>query len=207
MQAGVGADPATYRSEDRDAGAELSGGSSNDVAASAERTGSGAAAAQAGQADAAQPDVSPAGDSGSPNGTAEGRQDDSTAVSGPSHVQAGPAPPADNSARPGAAAIAAPQRHDSTGAAGSLAAPAADVAESAEEEPRLKYQRLGCDLTTLLATAEATCLAISDKVLGAHAEYKCLMLSEIADARQGCKRVLRCSLASGAIAALPLRMI
>lgn len=37
--------------------------------------------------------------------------------------------------------------------------------ETAEEEPRLKYQRLGCDLTDVLAAGAATCLAVSDKIL------------------------------------------
>ena len=34
-----------------------------------------------------------------------------------------------------------------------------------EDEPRLKYVRLGCDLTDVLAAGAATCLAVSDKVL------------------------------------------
>lgn len=37
--------------------------------------------------------------------------------------------------------------------------------ESPEEEPRLKYQRLGCDLNDVLAAGAATCLAVSDKIL------------------------------------------
>jgi hypothetical protein len=74
-------------------------------------------------------------------------------------------PSADATAAPPPAALAPQLRSGSLGASGALpTAAAASDAESAEEEPRLKYQRLGCDLTTLLATASAACLAISDKV-------------------------------------------
>ena len=34
-----------------------------------------------------------------------------------------------------------------------------------EEEPRLKYQRLGSDVTELLGKNAATCLCVSDKIL------------------------------------------
>lgn len=34
-----------------------------------------------------------------------------------------------------------------------------------EEEPRLKYQRLGCDVAELLGNNAATCLSVSDKIL------------------------------------------
>ena len=34
-----------------------------------------------------------------------------------------------------------------------------------EEEPRLKYQRLGCDVAELLGNNAATCLCVSDKIL------------------------------------------
>ena len=33
------------------------------------------------------------------------------------------------------------------------------------EEPRLKYQRLGSDVTELLGKNAATCLCVSDKIL------------------------------------------
>ncbi|BDA42740.1 Vacuolar protein sorting-associated protein 41 homolog [Coccomyxa sp. Obi] len=42
--------------------------------------------------------------------------------------------------------------------------PALDFDE-AEEEPRLKYQRLGCDVAELLGNNAATCLSVSDKIL------------------------------------------
>lgn len=34
-----------------------------------------------------------------------------------------------------------------------------------EEEPRLKYQRLGASVTDLFSTTAATCLCVSDKIL------------------------------------------
>lgn len=34
-----------------------------------------------------------------------------------------------------------------------------------EEEPRLKYQRLGASVTELFTTTAATCLCVSDKIL------------------------------------------
>jgi hypothetical protein len=34
-----------------------------------------------------------------------------------------------------------------------------------EEEPRLKYQRLGSDVVDLLGKDSATCLCVSDKIL------------------------------------------
>lgn len=37
--------------------------------------------------------------------------------------------------------------------------------DEAEEEPRLKYQRLGCDVAELLGNNAATCLSVSDKIL------------------------------------------
>jgi hypothetical protein len=37
--------------------------------------------------------------------------------------------------------------------------------DDAEEEPRLKYQRLGCDVAELLGNNAATCLCVSDKIL------------------------------------------
>lgn len=55
----------------------------------------------------------------------------------------------------------------SSSGAGGGAAPGGSpgVAGAEEEEPRLKYQRLGCDLTDVLAAGAATCLAVSDKIL------------------------------------------
>lgn len=41
----------------------------------------------------------------------------------------------------------------------------AEAADAEEEEPRLKYQRLGSDVTELLGKNAATCLCVSDKIL------------------------------------------
>lgn len=41
----------------------------------------------------------------------------------------------------------------------------AELADAEEEEPRLKYQRLGSDVTELLGKNAATCLCVSDKIL------------------------------------------
>lgn len=62
---------------------------------------------------------------------------------------------------------AAPSGGTAAAAADSAAAAAAvaDHEQPPEDEPRLKYQRLGCDLADLLASAAAACLAVSDKVL------------------------------------------
>lgn len=40
-----------------------------------------------------------------------------------------------------------------------------ETGDAEEEEPRLKYQRLGSDVTELLGKNAATCLCISDKIL------------------------------------------
>ena len=40
-----------------------------------------------------------------------------------------------------------------------------DVDVDTEEEPRLKYQRLGSDVAELLGKNAATCLCVSDKIL------------------------------------------
>ena len=37
--------------------------------------------------------------------------------------------------------------------------------DTEEEEPRLKYQRLGSDVAELLGKNAATCLCVSDKIL------------------------------------------
>ena len=42
---------------------------------------------------------------------------------------------------------------------------ASEPGEAEEEEPRLKYQRLGSDVTELLGKNAATCLCVSDKIL------------------------------------------
>lgn len=99
---------------------------------------------QRGSLDAAQPPQSQGDASDKPHGPA------------PDDASGAATPPTDGEQ---------PQRSGSMGASGGLAtAAAADDDGALEEEPRLKYQRLGCDLTMLLATAAATCLAISDKV-------------------------------------------
>ena len=41
----------------------------------------------------------------------------------------------------------------------------ATAAEAEEEEPRLKYQRLGASVTEILEEARSTCLCVSDKIL------------------------------------------
>ena len=40
-----------------------------------------------------------------------------------------------------------------------------DAEADTEEEPRLKYQRLGSDVADLLGKNAATCLCVSDKIL------------------------------------------
>ena len=42
---------------------------------------------------------------------------------------------------------------------------ATELGDAEEEEPRLKYQRLGSDVTELLGKNAATCLCVSDKIL------------------------------------------
>ncbi len=60
---------------------------------------------------------------------------------------------------------AAPSGGTAAADGAAAAATVADYEQPPEDEPRLKYQRLGCDLADLLASAAAACLAVSDKVL------------------------------------------
>lgn len=56
------------------------------------------------------------------------------------------------------------------GCGGVSASEGRDPEDEDEEEPRLKYQRLGSDVAGILARDEASCLCVSDKmlVLGTH---------------------------------------
>jgi hypothetical protein len=49
--------------------------------------------------------------------------------------------------------------------AGAAHAEPGDAEVDTEEEPRLKYQRLGSDVAELLGKNAATCLCVSDKIL------------------------------------------
>ena len=59
--------------------------------------------------------------------------------------------------------------HDATspekGTNGRADAEPGDADADTEEEPRLKYQRLGSDVADLLGKNAATCLCVSDKIL------------------------------------------